>query len=508
MTAATGDELHHQILANADTDDTTRLVYADWLEECGELARADLIRAQCTAAGAPSWERRTTEAAWRADALLAEYGAAWRRALPKIDGVEWTRFDRGFVSTVRVRDVKTLYRHARAIAAAAPVSRVEITKLDESVTPWVEDSVPWLRTLVLGGERHTVHRGSSITSAVEHLEVVDLADFDALEWLAHRTPEVPLRSLVVEGMHTAGLPFAQTVAAHLAHDGLRVLHIGTRFVDYDTGYYSDPTLRRDGALALATAKLGGVEQLDIDRQRVGNEGFAAMIERMPKVTDLSARGCELTDLAVLRKPGALLSTLDLSANNIGPVGAEQLAASPRTAALAALALDTCEIDARGVAALVAAPMWRSLRVLDLSRNPLGAAAVAALAAAPRPEHLHTLRLADTDLDGAALAQLVAIPWLRDLLELDLSGNDLGAAVAELRVLAAGAKRPPYDAPGLGRSEAASSATPADRAAGAKRPPYDAPGLGRSEDTSSATPADRAGLRKLGLARVGLAAAGA
>ena len=42
------------IIENID-DDTPRLVFADWLEDNGDEARAEFIRLQCKEAAAESW---------------------------------------------------------------------------------------------------------------------------------------------------------------------------------------------------------------------------------------------------------------------------------------------------------------------------------------------------------------------------------------------------------------------------------------------------------------------
>ncbi|HYT91148.1 MAG TPA: TIGR02996 domain-containing protein, partial [Gemmataceae bacterium] len=40
-----------QAIREDPEDDSVRLIYADWLEEQGHAARAELIRVQCTLAG-------------------------------------------------------------------------------------------------------------------------------------------------------------------------------------------------------------------------------------------------------------------------------------------------------------------------------------------------------------------------------------------------------------------------------------------------------------------------
>jgi len=59
-------------------DDALRLVYADWLEEHGDAARAEFIRAQCALARMADDDPRRPELSAREQELLSEHG--WARA--------------------------------------------------------------------------------------------------------------------------------------------------------------------------------------------------------------------------------------------------------------------------------------------------------------------------------------------------------------------------------------------------------------------------------------------
>src|SRR6516225_3050806 len=87
----------------APEDDAPRLVYADWLEEHGgadDLARSELIRAQCRLAHLPEDDPIAFDLRWRAEELLAAHGRGWAEDVPA-----WARpecvFRRGFVDGVR-----------------------------------------------------------------------------------------------------------------------------------------------------------------------------------------------------------------------------------------------------------------------------------------------------------------------------------------------------------------------------------------------------------------------
>jgi uncharacterized protein (TIGR02996 family) len=78
-------------------DDVPRLVYADWLEEHGgeeELARANLIRAQCELAHLPGDDPRYDILESREADILARWERGWWKRMPA--GCRKGRFRRGF----------------------------------------------------------------------------------------------------------------------------------------------------------------------------------------------------------------------------------------------------------------------------------------------------------------------------------------------------------------------------------------------------------------------------
>src|SRR5258708_4913613 len=144
-------------------DDHAKLVLADFLEEQGD-PRAMLIRLQCKVAGLPAWDRRAVEARWEIAHLLATHGDAWRAELPKIDGVTWLDFERGFVAGVRVANPGVLQRNADAICSAAPISRVECETFDERKDPVPHDGMPWVHTLRVSISQSFPHPERSLLS--------------------------------------------------------------------------------------------------------------------------------------------------------------------------------------------------------------------------------------------------------------------------------------------------------------------------------------------------------
>ena len=89
-------------------DDSARLVYADWLEEHGDIERADFIRVQVELAGV--WESHPgkDDLEARVSELLRKNEARWCEALPA-----WARkmasFERGLPTHFKL-SAKTLLK--------------------------------------------------------------------------------------------------------------------------------------------------------------------------------------------------------------------------------------------------------------------------------------------------------------------------------------------------------------------------------------------------------------
>ena len=417
----------------AADDDQPKLVYADWLEQQGEIDRANLIRHQCAVAAHPAWDRQRIEAQWEVDELLAAHAKTWRAQLPQFPGVEWLEFERGFITSVAVETSETLYAREDELRAAAPIANVVLTKIDEPAP--APDSLGWLRTLrITQYYRIKPHATDSLLDIAPEIELGNVSNHIG-SFFEHRNK--PMTSLVVDGPHPVGGVIASELAKRPAlAASLRELRIGTTFVDQDTGYYSDPTMKVEGALEIAMLQLQHLEVLDVARQRITSRGLEELVKSLPALRELDCSGCELRTLDALRTPGAPIVRLVASHNSVASAGVTVLLTSPRTAALESLALDTCEVSAAAIGALVKAPCWQTLRELDLSRNPLGATSAQVFAAATRPAHLHTLKLANCDFSEHTADELAACAWLDQLVVADFADNAIaqGMLHPSLRVL--------------------------------------------------------------------------
>ena len=421
----------------ASDDDHAKLVYADWLEDHGDVARANLIRLQCRAAALPPWDREAVAAQWEIEQILVDHGDRFRAELPELPGITWTDFAKGFVYSIKLDRAEALVGHEDEIAAASPVTRVEVESLVEAEA---SRPVPWLRTLrmPIDGANHRIDPTSSLLSQARELELHDVS-YDMFDLLSLRDVNAPLARLTVEGEHTDGARLVRRLVELPGAKHLKHLAIGTAFVDYDSGYYEDPTLRFENTQILARGGFNPLEVLDVSRQRITSDGLALVVDAMPRLRELGARACELEHLEFLaRSTGEPFVRLDLGENALGDANVRALVSAPRAARLEVLALDTTELYSGGVTAIVESPCWSTLRVLDLGRNPLGVAGALSLAGARHPAHLHTLRLANCDLTTEAARILGEVSWLGQLASVDLSKNlvdpVLVAALAGVREL--------------------------------------------------------------------------
>src|SRR4051812_4681582 len=108
------DPLLAAVIAEPD-DDTVRLAFADWLAENGDEARAEFIRVQVRLAQLPAWDREAKLLRFRERLLLIRHGEEWRAQLPKLAGIAWGKFERGFIAEVVADNPGILAKRADAI---------------------------------------------------------------------------------------------------------------------------------------------------------------------------------------------------------------------------------------------------------------------------------------------------------------------------------------------------------------------------------------------------------
>jgi uncharacterized protein (TIGR02996 family) len=426
------------IIAHPD-DDTPRLVFADYLEDEGDSARAEFIRVQVECARLPAWDARHVRLRLRERALIEQHGQAWLGEMPNIKGVSWQEFRRGFVATAVFSSFAALGAAATACWAAAPIEAVSIRwpRRRESID--IRRPIAGLRELSITGR------------LVDPREIARLADAPLLSTL--RTLTMEQASLGLEGFrrllaspHLGKLKALRVPFNSIGNGGITALFDAASLTSVEeldlseTGSYGrygeDPIIEAAGVEALAAwPGLPRVRSLTLSGNDVRREGLRALLRslRATGLKELALRGNGLDGPAMQEfgsaRPELQLDVLDLGENLLRDLGAADLASAPCLRELKVLIVDRCEIELSGARALSKAPFLGSLRRLDVDHNSFGPEGLHALLD-KNPRELHTLQIVDNDLGDEGVSYLAASPASNTLLELNLTRNDLGNQAAE------------------------------------------------------------------------------
>ncbi len=310
-----------QAIAAAPDDDTPRLVYADWLDEHGNAARAEFIRTQVRLASGDSTgigrlRRRERE-------LLLAHEQEWTAPLHGI--VRRARFCRGFPECVTLT-AENFLAHADTLFRQAPVRHLILTEVGK-LLPRVMGSPHLAKVRVL---EFRTFAGQRVRTLVRSPHLGGLTG-------------LVLRFAGLEDKEAADLAVAPSLA------GLKLLDL----------YGSN--LGPGGVRAIVTStQLAGLTDLILgDNEGIGNAG--ARVLAGPE-SRLSA-----------------LARLHLSYTMLTDAGARALAASPHLAGLRILDVGHNQIGSAGARALADSPHLKGLVYLGLRHNPLGRAARKALA---------------------------------------------------------------------------------------------------------------------------------
>lgn len=139
-------------------DDTPRLVFADWLQEHGEEARATFIRLQIEraryAAEAPEYGALRE----REEVIENEYRLKWLAELPQEPGWRWyPNFYRGFIDELTANSYAVETSDPALAFAAAPITSLGFS--GQPIARWV----PFLRYV-----RRLTFMSARVTDADAH----------------------------------------------------------------------------------------------------------------------------------------------------------------------------------------------------------------------------------------------------------------------------------------------------------------------------------------------------
>jgi uncharacterized protein (TIGR02996 family) len=125
-------------------DDTPRLVFADWLQEHGEEARAEFIRLQIERSRYAEDSPEYVALRDREEVIENEHRLRWLAEMPNEPGWYWyPTFVRGFIDELAVNSYAVETSDPAPAFAAAPI--VMLTFSGQPITRWV----PYLRRVRL-----------------------------------------------------------------------------------------------------------------------------------------------------------------------------------------------------------------------------------------------------------------------------------------------------------------------------------------------------------------------
>jgi uncharacterized protein (TIGR02996 family) len=294
-------------------DDLPRLVLADWLDDHGDAARAEFVRAQLELARGVGDPVRHDRLLARERDLLLEHRSRW---LGPFADAAWS-----------------VWRYTRGTACVRLPTR---TLLEEQVLPLAAEWFPrgWALELSLRGQ------------ALRPLQLFEQPWLGQLTRLALEAAELDGR-LGVD--YVVRCPYVQRLTGlSLCHN--QVSPVGIAALD-------------EGLPRLRELNLSG------NRLERGHIEALLRLERLKDLVSLQLAGCdlngELVELLVSSLRLAGLQELNLSRNRLLLRGAGALAASPHLTNLRRLGLRNSKLTRQGAAVLARSAHLRKFEMIDI-----------------------------------------------------------------------------------------------------------------------------------------------
>jgi uncharacterized protein (TIGR02996 family) len=326
------------ILAEPDSDGP-RLVYADWLDENGQSARAEFIRVQCARSRLPGSDSRVPFLKERESVLLEQHRVPWSAPLSGL-ATKWD-FVRGFPDQIKV-EAGVFLTHAETLFRSVPVRHLEL----HDIQKWLPQLSRSPHLSKLAGLRLTGGR------------------------LGDAAPKALAQSPYLEQLQILELG-----RQHIGNDGAKALATTENLRGLTCLDLSDNAVGAAGASALAASpNLGRLKTLNLKSNPIGPAGAEAVLisSRLAQLKSLNIAYAQVGASAFESLSDAAASAhfalLDLAGNELGDVGASSFVQWPGLANLRELDLSRNEIGDAGAAAIVESPHLTSLRRLALNGN--------------------------------------------------------------------------------------------------------------------------------------------
>mgnify|MGYP002624103105 CR=1 FL=1 len=370
--------LRDAVLSDPDSDDP-RLIYADWLEERGDV-RGEFIRLQCQLSHEQDGDQRW-ELQCRQEAMLEKYLLKWIKQLPKFGANAWGispwhlgRRD-GFVRGMMER--ATFGNHAQfakffdEMWKVTPVRHVRFNNWSKKGIHYCFENpsvYERLRGLWLTWDSFDVE----LTQAVELFRMPNLDRLDTV-----RMADNAMNPAAMEAMLAAPLESIRRLDLHYtAREGELVTQLAKweRLDQLEDLRLSNNGCGASAAIALADADVNNLRRLDINGNDV-HDGLANFATRLQapnlKELDISYNGLTSAGVQALARSSLLsrLFSLDLSSNpELDIDGIWNLVDTPNCSELRRLKLSGCGLQDDALNALAESKHLANLRELDLSTN--------------------------------------------------------------------------------------------------------------------------------------------
>ena len=400
--------------------DLPRLVYADWLDEHDDPARAEFVRVQCELATLPDHDDAYAALEDREHELLAEHESKWLGDGPTPD--EWT-FRRGFVDEVRLDVVNppaSDWLTRQAVTSLTLTRRQdnarEATTVAERCVEW--DGTDPVDNIVLLIE----------TPGLEGWGEVDAAPLEAAGgfWRARdflgRWDTPGGKSLLLVGV--AGL--AGWAAS------LRDTPVARRLRRLRVGGTSESRYRQGEALnapelaeVLRDAPLETLVAFDANLSRLTpllDAKFTVSLTSLD--VSYNPLGADAYRDFAAASPRLKLKHLDVSGTPLCGPTLRNLLASRCCETLTGLAINNAEPY---LSDLLGTPYWGQAVDLSVHRCGLRTAALRLLAESAGPPGLRSLDLGDNSFGPNGVRDLCAAQWARPITWLNLAACALNFA---------------------------------------------------------------------------------
>jgi uncharacterized protein (TIGR02996 family) len=421
------DALFAAICANPD-DDTSRLVFADWLEENGDSKRAGYIRASVdeyrrvtsdTSVSAvheffesdliPScdvidWsevddDMHRLSTAVKTTLLHRAIPNVKSEKLPKIKGVRFERINRGFFDGIHITQPAEFLRQSKNLFRTAPITSIWFNRLSG------EEAKELLR--------------SGVLAQIRELGFGSFVSPEAIRAIGNHRDAAGIWRLELEA-GTEGHEQCEGIASGIHWKSVKVLEL----MHIDNGFNGEPDrliaelLHRPAFQRIQRLVAWGNELGNATARAIATVGLSEL-----RFLDLGVNEIENSGAGAIARSKSLrnLRYLDLSSNNItGEVGSA-LIATPKLSNLAVLRLDGMPPELKP---LTSASRGPTLRVLQLDGSELTDSALRAMASCPATHGLWYLSLSSCFMGDQELRALTTGMGIKHLKVLNLSHNHL------------------------------------------------------------------------------------